>query len=59
MSLLNREPAVIIGAIQAALVLAVSFGLDLSKEQMAAILSLSAAILSIVTRQMVVPKAKA
>lgn len=59
MNILNREPAVILGAVQAILVLLVSFGLELTEEQTAAIISLAAVILSIVTRQLVVPKAKA
>lgn len=52
---LKKEPALLLGAVQAALVLAVSFGLDLSDEQRAAILALTAAILSVATRQMVTP----
>ena len=53
-----KEPALILGAVQSALVLAVSFGLDLSEEQTAAILSLAAVVLSLVTRQLVTPTAK-
>ena len=55
MKILSREPALIIGAVQSALVLAVSFGLDLSEDQVAAILALTAAVLSVVTRQLVTP----
>lgn len=58
MKALAKEPALIIGAIQALLVLAVSFGLDLTEEQQAAILSLTAALLSVLTRQLVTPKAR-
>lgn len=53
---MKTEPALILGGVQALLVLLVSFGLALTTEQQAAILSLSAVILSIVTRQLVVPK---
>jgi hypothetical protein len=38
--------------------LAVSFGLSLTPEQIGAILALSAAVLAIVTRQLVTPNAK-
>lgn len=58
MNALAKEPALLLGAVQAALVLAVSFGFDLTEEQRAAILSLTAALLSVVTRQLVTPKAK-
>lgn len=52
---MNSEPALILGAVQAALVLVVSFGLPLSNEQMGAILALTAALLAIVTRAFVTP----
>jgi len=52
---MRTEPAVILGAVQALLVLAISFGLSLSVEQQAAILSVSAIALSIATRQLVTP----
>ncbi len=54
---IRREPALIVGLVQATLVLAASFGLDLTEEQRAALLTLTAVVLSIVTRQMVSPKA--
>jgi hypothetical protein len=54
----GREPAFILGLVQAAIVLAVSFGLKLSVEQTAGILALTAAVLSIVTRQLVTPNGK-
>lgn len=47
LSLIRREPARVAGIIQAVLALAVAFGLDLSVEQQAAILSLSAAALGL------------
>lgn len=49
----GREPALVIAGIQAAIVLGVSFGLQLSMEQTAAILAFSAAILGLVTRSKV------
>lgn len=55
MNLWDREPALILGAVQAVLVLGVSFGLDLTTEQTAAILAATAAILAVVTRQRVTP----
>lgn len=54
---MKTEPALILGGIQAVIVLAVSFGLPITEDQKAAILALSAVILSIVTRQLVTPKA--
>lgn len=53
----NREPALVMGAIQAAIALAVSFGLDLSPEQIGALLAFSAAVLSLVVRAKVTPSA--
>lgn len=53
----GREPALILGAIQTALALAVAFGLDLSAEQTGAILAASAAILAVITRTQVTPVA--
>jgi hypothetical protein len=51
----NREPALILGEVQAILALAITFGLDLSVEQVGAILAASAAVLAVVTRQKVTP----
>jgi len=56
---MKTEPALILGAVQAAIILAVSFGLKLSLEQQAAILAVAAVVLSIVTRQLVTPNGKA
>ncbi len=53
---MNKEPALIIGALQAALALAVSFGLQLTAEQVGAIMTLAAAVFAIVTRYFVTPK---
>ena len=54
-SLWGREPALILGAVQAILALVVAFGLDLSTEQVGAILAASAAVLAVVTRSQVTP----
>lgn len=56
-SLWGREPALILGAIQTVLALAIAFGLDLSNEQTGAILAASAAVLAVVTRSQVSPSA--
>ena len=52
---IRREPVLVTGLIQAALVLAVSFGLDLSNEQTAGILAVAAALLALVARSRVTP----
>lgn len=44
---MRREPALIGGLVQAVLAVAVAFGLDLTTEQQAAILGLSAAALGV------------
>jgi hypothetical protein len=54
----KREPALVIGAVQAIIALAVAFGLGLSAEQTGAILAASAAILALVTRSQVRPVGK-
>lgn len=51
----GREPVVIIGALNAALALAVGFGLDLSPERQALIGAAVAALLALVARQAVTP----
>jgi len=51
----GREPALILGAFQAILALAVGFGLDITTEQMSLLLAASAAIIAVITRQSVVP----
>ncbi|WP_330473847.1 hypothetical protein [Terrabacter sp. C0L_2] len=56
-SIWGREPALILGALQAVIALAISFGLDLSPEQTGAILAASAAVLAVVTRSQVSPSA--
>jgi uncharacterized protein (DUF697 family) len=57
-TLLDREPALILGAVQAVVALAVAFGFDLSAEQVGAIVAATAALLSVVTRSRVTPVGK-
>jgi len=49
----KREPALIIGAAQAIIALAVAFGFELSNEQTGALLAVTAAVLAVCTRQSV------
>jgi hypothetical protein len=51
----GREPAMILGAIQALLALGLSFGLHLTPGQFGGIMAAAAAILSLVVRQQVTP----
>lgn len=51
----DREPALILGAINAIIALVSAFGLDLSAEQVAGIMVASTAILSVIVRQKVTP----
>ncbi len=53
-----EEPALLMGLAQAALALAVGFGLNISTEQMALIVGFIGAVLSVVVRQSVVPTTK-
>lgn len=55
MELWNREPAATLAVVQAALALAVGFGLALTGEQVALILAFTAAVLGWVTRSQVTP----
>lgn len=57
-NLWGREPVLIMGLIQAGIVLGVSFGLSLTQEQTGAILAFSAALLAVVTRTQVSPNLK-
>lgn len=56
-NLWNREPALVVGFVQAALTLLLSFGVELTVEQSAGILALVATALSLVVRQRVSPVA--
>ena len=51
----NREPVMIMAAVQAGLALAMGFGLSITLEQMGLILGFSAAVLALITRQQVTP----
>lgn len=57
-TLWGREPAMIVAFIQAILVLAVTFGLNLDQDQTAAILAVAALALGLITRSQVSPTAK-
>lgn len=57
-TIFGREPALILGLIQAGLALAIGFGLNLSGEQTALIMAFSAAVASVIVRQNVTPTAK-
>lgn len=52
---IRREPALISGLVSAVIALAVSFGADLSSEQVGAVMAVVAAALAIVVRQQVTP----
>lgn len=54
-NLWGREPALILAAINTLILLACAFGLRLSSEQIAAIMTASTAILAVWTRQQVTP----
>lgn len=49
----DKEPALIIGAFRAIMILAVSFGLNLTNEQMGAIIAVISVAMSIWTRSKV------
>ena len=53
----RREPALVSGLVTAVLALAVSFGLDLTEEQVGSILAVVAAVMALVVRQQVTPTA--
>lgn len=57
-TIFGREPALILGVVQAAVALAISFGLELSGEQIGGILAVTAAVLALITRSQVTPVAK-
>lgn len=58
LSRLRAEPALVLGLVQSVIALVAAFGLELSAEQTGAILAVTAAVLSIVTRQLVTPISK-
>lgn len=51
----NREPALILAALQAIIAVAIGFGLNLTPEQVALIVAAVAAIFGVVTRSRVSP----
>lgn len=52
---LSQEPVLVLAVVQATLALVVSFGLQLTGEQVGAILAVSAAVLGLIARQKVTP----
>jgi hypothetical protein len=52
---MNREPALIVGAVMAVLAVAAGFGLEISSEQMALIAAALVAIGAVFTRSQVTP----
>jgi len=56
-TIFGREPALILAAIQAALALAIGFGLHVSAEQSALIMGLAAAVAGVIVRSRVSPSA--
>lgn len=54
-TLWGREPALILGLVQAALALAIGFGLRLTPEQMGLVMAFTAALLAVITRSRVTP----
>lgn len=54
---IKKEPALVSGLVAAVIALGVSFGLDLSEEQIGAIMAVTAAVLALVVRSQVSPKA--
>ncbi len=53
----KAEPALIVGVLQALVALAVSFGFNLSADQIGALVAAMAAVFAVVTRTQVTPKA--
>jgi hypothetical protein len=51
----NREPALVVAAVNALIALAVGFGLELEPEQVALINAAVAAVLGFITRTQVTP----
>lgn len=58
MTRLRTEPAAIVGALEALLALALAFGLDLSPEQVGAIIAAVTAVLALFVRSQVTPTVK-
>lgn len=56
-TLWNREPVMFLAVLQAAVALAMAFGLKLSATEIGAIMAFTAAVLGLITRSQVVPVA--
>lgn len=54
-NLWGREPAAVVAFVQAVIAVAVAFGLDLSPEQVGAVVAVTALGLGLVTRSQVTP----
>jgi hypothetical protein len=54
-NLWGREPAAVVAFVQAVVALAVAFGLDLTPEQVGAVVATTALALGLVTRSQVTP----
>ena len=52
---IQQEPALVLGAVQALIAMAVGFGLEVTAEQVGLIVAAAAAVLSVVTRTQVTP----
>lgn len=57
-SYIKSEPAALMGLLGTIIALVTAFGLELTGKQVGAIMAVAAALLSIVTRQMVTPVSK-
>jgi len=53
--ILGREPALVLGLIQAAIALGIGFGLHVSPEQFGLIMAFCAAAAAVIVRQQVTP----
>lgn len=51
----DREPVMFLAVVQAVVALAVAFGLELTPEQVGAVVAATAAVLGLVARQRVTP----
>ena len=51
----NREPALLLGALQAIIALSIGFGLDLTPEQVGLIMAAASAVVAVIVRQNVTP----
>ena len=54
-SYLRAEPVALLYVVQSGLLLSLAFGLELTEEQLAAVLTFSGAVLSLIARQAVTP----